>query len=446
MGKDLSRRRVLRGAVGGTAVTVTLPFLDCFLNGNGTALASGEIIPTRFGTWFWGLGMNKSIFVPKTTGQNWQITEEMQSLKDIQKHINVLTNFTAFRDNYENLCHYTGWIISRTGMAPSGQADKPGETLDVSVSNQIGRTTRYKSLTVTATGDARSTYSYENANSPNSPEVSPLAFYTRIFGPDFQDPNATTFVPNPKVMVRKSVLSIIKEEINDLMTIVGAEDKYRIEQYFSGIRHLEQQLDMQLTKPDPRAACVVPGKPKQDPEVGGEAQLIALRHKLMTDILVMAIACDQTRVFNMSYSNSSSNTTKAGYEKPHHTCTHEEPVDAVLGYQPTASWFTRRSMESWAYFVDAFSKVKEGDGTLLDHCLIYASSDHGYARIHSLDGMAMFTAGKASGKMKTGFHIDGGGTSVARMGYTALKTMGVNIQNWGTKSNLTNKEIGEILV
>ena len=35
---------------GGTAVTVGLPFLDCQLNGNGTALAAtGEKLPAAFG-------------------------------------------------------------------------------------------------------------------------------------------------------------------------------------------------------------------------------------------------------------------------------------------------------------------------------------------------------------------------------------------------------------
>src|SRR3954471_5010529 len=108
----LNRRRVLRGMLGGSAVSVALPMLDCFLNGNGTALADGRPMPVRFGTWFWGLGMTKSIFTPKKIGANWEITEEMEALKGIQKHINVLTNFTAFRDTYENLCHYTGWIIN----------------------------------------------------------------------------------------------------------------------------------------------------------------------------------------------------------------------------------------------------------------------------------------------------------------------------------------------
>ena len=48
-----TRRRFLRGVLGGAAVTVAMPFLDCFLNTNGTALAGGAPLPTRFGTWFW---------------------------------------------------------------------------------------------------------------------------------------------------------------------------------------------------------------------------------------------------------------------------------------------------------------------------------------------------------------------------------------------------------
>lgn len=441
-----NRRRVLRGLLDGGAVTVALPLLNCFLDGNGTALASGSPLPIRFGTWFWGLGIDKSIFVPKTTGSNFDLPEEMASLKSIRSHINLVSNLTAFRDGAPDICHYTGWVIGRSGMAPANQSDLPGQTIDVTIANQIGRTTRFKTLTATATGDPRTSFSYENSVSPNSSEYSPVSFYTRLFGPGFQDPNAPTFTPNPRVMARKSVLSGVMDDIRGMNQYVGAEDKARLDEYFTGLRHLERQFDQQLTKPVPIAGCRPVAAIKEDPKPGIDTELVALRHKLMTDLMVMAVACDQTRVFNMSYSAATAVTTKIGYDKPHHTTTHEEPVDAALGYQPTASWFLRRSMESWAYFVDAFSKVREGDGTLLDNVLIYANTDHGLARIHSLDGMAAFTAGRAGGKVKTGLHIDGKGDSVTRVGYTAMKIMGLEQASWGAKSNATSKEIDEILV
>lgn len=165
----------------------------------------------------------------------------------------------------------------------------------------------------------------------------------------------------------------------------------------------------------------------------------------MTDLLAMALACDQTRVVNMVYSKPFSGTTKDGYDKPHHTATHEEPVDERLGYQPNVSWFTRRAMEAWVYFVQAFASVKEGNGTLLDNMLIYATTDQSFAKVHSIENLPMLVAGRAGGRIKTGLHIDGGGSPSTRMGYTALKVMGVDVSSWGTQSNATSKEIGEIL-
>ncbi len=441
---ELNRRRVLRGVLNGGAVTVGLPLLNVFLNGNGNALADGKPMPVRFGTWFWGLGMSKSIFVPKQTGPNWEITEEMEALKDVKKHFNVFTNLTAYRDG-AFFCHYTGWVVARAGASPVLNNQAPGETVDVTIANQIGRTTRFKSLTATATGDVRSVVSYENASTPNPSEASPLNFYTRLFGPDFQDPNAPAFTPSPKVMVRKSALSAVSDQIQELNKKVGAEDKIRLDQYFTGLRHLEQQFDQQLTKPEPLAACHPAKAMKEDAKLGNLAELVQARHNMMTDLLVMAVACDQTRVFNMAFSNASSNTTKPGYDKPHHTCTHEEPRDEKLGYQPNASWYVRRSMESLAYFIGAFAKVKEGDGTLIDNVLIQANTDVSNARVHSLEEMPAFTAGRAGGKVKTGLHIDGKGGQITRMAYTSMKVLGLDINSWGTKSNQASKEISEML-
>jgi hypothetical protein len=432
--------------VGGAAVNVALPLLNCMLNTNGTALADGKPLPVRFGTWGWGLGMTSSIFVPKKYGADFDLPEEITALAPVKQHINLITNTQAFRDNYQNLCHYTGWVIARTGSAPKDTKDIPGETIDVTIANQIGGGTRFKSLTATATGDVRNTYSYENSNTPNAPEWSPLQFYTRLFGPDFPDPNAKTFTPDPRIMVRRSVLSGVMDQTKGLMATVPADDRARLDQYFTGLRHLEQQFQQRLEKPEPIEACVRPGEIKVDPAMGQEAEAIAVRHKMMTELLVMALACDQTRVFNMAYTNANSSTIKPGYEKPHHTTTHEEPVDSHVGYQPTASWFTRRAMESWAYFVDAFTKVKEGNGTLLDNVFIMATTDHGYARVHSLDHIPVFTAGRAGGAVRTGLHIDGKGTSGCRVGYTALRLMGVDKPSWGVNSNNTSQEIGEILV
>ena len=102
-------------------------------------------------------------------------------------------------------------------------------------------------------------------------------------------------------------------------------------------------------------------------------------------------------------------------------------------------------MEAWGAFVEAFTKIKEGDGTLLDNVLIYANTDVAYARVHSMSDLPLFTAGRAGGRAKTGLHIAGNGTPATRIGYTAMKLLGLELANWGTVSNSTGQEVSEIL-
>ena len=440
----ISRRRFLKGTLNGGAITVGLPLLDCFLNDSGTALADGTPIPQRFGTWSWGLGMSESIFVPKKTGANFDLPLEIEALAPVQKHINLFTNFHVFQDSAPNLCHHSGWVLLRSGIAPLTAENKPGETIDVTIARKIGNDTRFRSLSATATGDIRDSFSYENGNSVNAPEWSPLRFYQRLFGTGFQDPNASTFTPDPSVMVRKSSLSVVMEDAKKLDKELGTEDRARLDQYFTGVRDLERRFDLQLQKPEPREACVVLAEP-QDLPSGLDANLVAKRHRMMTDLMLMAVACDQTRIFNMFYASAFSATIKPGYDKPHHTATHEEAVDEELSYQPNVSWFTRRAMDEWAYFVGALANFREGDGSLLDSSLIYATTDQSFAKIHSIEGIPMFTAGNLGGQLKTGLHIDGGGSPGTRLGYTAMRLMGVELPHWGDKSNTTSSEIGEIL-
>jgi len=429
----------------GGAVTIALPFLNCFLNENGTALASGVPIPLRFGTWSWGLGMSEAIFVPKKTGADFDLPLEIAALKPVQQHINLFTNYHVFKDAAPNLCHHSGWVILRSGIAPMTAENRPGETIDVTVARKIGNNTRFRSLSATATGDVRDSFSYENGNSVNAPEWSPLRFYQRLFGGNFQDPNASEFTPDPRVMVRKSSLSGVLEETRALSKQLGTDDRARLEQYFTGLRDLERRFDLQLTKPEPREACIVTERPEDLPS-GLDADLVARRHRMMTELMLMAVACDQTRVFNMFYASAFSATTKPGYDKPHHTATHEEAVVDAEQCQPNVSWYTRRAMEEWSYYVQALASVKEGDGTLLDNAFIYSTTDQSFAKIHGIEGIPMFSAGSAGGRVKTGLHIDGGTSPGCRLGYTAMRLMGLDVPSWGDKSNKTSAQISEILV
>ena len=445
MAFDLTRRAAMRGVLNGAAVAVGVPLLDAFLDGNGQAMAAtGAAVPVRFGTWFWGLGVNPSRWFPSTPGANYEVKPELAPIKELQGKINIFGNFNVPLDGAPNLPHNSGGPAIRTGRALTAERGLPGESFDVTIGDQIGTRTRFRSLETSASGDPRNSLSGRGGGNLNPSEVSASALYTRIFGAGFKDPNSASFTPDPLVMARRSVLSSVTEQRQALERVVGAADKRKLDQYYTSLRSLENQLDVELTKPEPLQSCLVP-KSIADLPVNAEIEHVVLNHKLMTSLLVMALACDQTRVFNMMFNNGASSLTRIGSTITHHQLTHEEVLDNRLGYQPEATYFLTKIMEAWVGFVGALDAVKEGDRTLLDNTLVFAHSETEFAKFHTIDNIPMMTAGSAGGRLKTGIYIDGAGTPVSRVGLTLQQVMGVPVDRWGTKSMETSKAIGEIV-
>jgi hypothetical protein len=422
---------------------VALPFLDCFLDDSGTALAgTGTPLPVRFGTWFWGCGLNPGRWEPKSTGAGYAITPELQPLAAFRDKLNVYSGFKVFLDGKPNNVHFSGVQGCLTGTVPRGPATDP--SIDVLVSETIGQASRFRSLEVSCTGDAAHSQSRRPGTGVNPGETSPVALYQRVFGPEFQDPNAADFTPDVAVMVRRSALSGVAEQRQKILARVGAADRARLDEYFTSVRQLEQQLDLQLQKPAPLEACARPGRPGETP-VGTDIERVRANHKLFAGLLAHALACGQTRVFNVAFANANSSLRQAGATQTHHEYTHEEPVDAALGYQPKMTWFYGQIMESFGELLAALDGIREGDRTLLDRSVVYAYTDTGLAKVHSTENIPLLTAGAAGGRLKTGLHVAAAGDPATRVGLTLQQALGVATSSWGTESLQTSKTITEIM-
>jgi hypothetical protein len=441
----LRRRRILRGMMAGGAVTVGLPFLDCMLNANGTALAAtGKALPEIFGTWFWGCGLTPGRWEPRTLGANYDILPEIEALAPFKDKLNIYSGLRLFADGKPHCPHVSGAIAVMTGNVPDFLGADYLPSLDTLIADKIGRGTRFRSLEVSATGSPRHSYSFRGGRVMNPAEPSPLALYRRIFGPEFVDPNAASFTPDINVMVRHSALSAVREQRDTITKYVGAADSARLDEYFTSIRQLEQQLALQLEKPAPARGCSKAAEPGNT-LTGLELDEVNTNHRLFAKLLAHALACDQTRVFNVVYSDAVSGLRKAGDSSSHHILTHEEVVDPILGYQKRATWFLHEIMKGFAEFVKALGSMREGDATLLDRALIFATSEGGLAKLHSIENIPAFTVGSANGRIKTGIHVSQEGHPISRIGLTMQQAFGLPVSTWGTGSNQTSRAISEVL-
>jgi Protein of unknown function (DUF1552) len=443
--EKLSRRKVLRGMLNGAAITVGIPVLECFLNTNGNAYAAtGQQLPPCFGTWFWALGLALNQWTPTEAGNTYKLPPHLASLEPIKAKMNLYSGMQTFLDGKANQNHYSGAQCQMTGIVSKNGSDY-STSLDVTVGNLIvKRPTRFRSIEVSLDGGRDASWSARGANGLNPAEISPLALYQRLFGADFRDPNAAEFKPDPIVMLRRSVLSSVTEQRQALMKEVSAADKARLDEYYTSIRDLEQQMAVQLEKPVPLPSCSIPPKIEEDVK-GRTTADTAVLHKQFATLVAHALSCGQTRVFNFSTGSAFSRLLLPDDPTTYHVLTHDEPVDPQTGYQPKCKRLAEASMGYWLDLVQTLDSIKEGEGTLLDRTVVFAFTDHGEARLHSMKHYPMFTAGSGGGRMKTGYHIHAEGDTVTRVGFTIQQAFGVAASSWGSESNQTSRPFTEVL-
>jgi len=439
----LSRRTLLRGMFQGSALAIGLPWLE----GMFPAFAGTGAVrqpPLRFGTWFWGCGVTPGRWSPTGLEAGFGLQPESMPLEPIKQHLNFLTGFDAILDGRPNHVHVSGTFSLRSGVAPLKFGVIEGGTFETAIADRLGAGTRFKTLDFTATGNPADTYSYRSAQVRNTPETSARALYDRIFAAGLRKPGEGEFKPDPKTLSRISVLSAVSDQRKALEANLGAEDRRRLDQYFTSVREVEQQLELQTEEPVIPEACQLPERPGEH-DANYDLANVHENHKLMAKLLALAMACDQTRNFNVVFSNSASSLHRSGEASSHHLYTHEEFTDPDVGYQIETSKFVVENMKGWAAFVQALADVPEGDGTLLDNCLVFAHSDTSWAKIHAVQGIPMMTAGRAGGRIKTGQVVTANGDPITRVGLTMQQIAGVPIERWGTRSMETDDSVSQIL-
>jgi hypothetical protein len=425
----------------GSAVFVGLPLLEAMLNGNGTALACGGAIPRRFGLFFWGNGNRPDRWVPSTDGESWELSEELAPLANVKEKVTVVSGLSVKVPNV--LPHTSGAAGLLTGIAPvseGGNETFAGPTIDQVIAAEVGGDSLYPSLQTAAT-DA-SGQSYNGPNSKNPPETDPYALYERLFGASFREPGEEALV-DPTLGLRRSVLDSVADDIVTLQARLGAADKARLDQHLTGVRDLETRLARLEEDPPSLEAC---GRPATEPlasypDEEGRPQISA-RSRAMIDMLAMAFACDQTRVFGHYLCDPVSNILFPGASAGHHNLTHDEGGD-----QPEVHAITTQIVAELAYLLEAFDAVVEADGTLLDNCCILGCSEVSLGQTHSLDDVPIVLGGGLCGTLRTGIHYRSyTGDNASSLMLSIMRGMDILATSFGSDDAYTTSGLSEIEV
>jgi hypothetical protein len=126
--------------------------------------------------------------------------------------------------------------------------------------------------------------------------------------------------------------------------------------------------------------------------------------RLMYDLMALAFEGDITRsaTFMLGRDLSGSSFPESGFTGGWHGSSHHgDKPENVMNY----SKINRYHVQNLAYFVDKLSKIPEGDGTVLDHILIYKGSNMGNSHRHAHEKVPVILVGGIDGTFKGNRHI-----------------------------------------
>jgi hypothetical protein len=284
-----------------------------------------------------------------------------------------------------------------------------GISVDQEIAAAIGAGTKHKSLHFgvqsTAYGgtEVRTVISYTGSDQPIANEVSPYSMFNLVFAGLGQDPAGVA-----KLLARrKSVLDTVGKQYDTLTPKLGPEDRLKLSQHLEAIRDVEKRLE------NPAGTI---GEYCKVPDTGSPIDLndpmnYPIIGKLHMDMLVMALACDVTRVATLQWSASTNN-------KPYPFLSYDsgsgpQPIlddEHVMGHQPDEdvhSWNKLRIIRRWymeqlAYLLGKLNEIKEGEGTMLDNTVVLVASEITRGNTHSHTDAPFLLAGSGGGYFKTG--------------------------------------------
>ncbi len=397
----MARRLSRRAFLGGAAVAVGLPFLEAMRPARGAE----PTWPTRLLCYYLPNGILMSAWTPSGSGDAWALGPTLQPLAAHQSEIVVVTGLeNAGSDPGAPGHHAAGTAGFLTAALPrrSEVAPRLATSIDqLFAATQIGQTPMASLQLGTdggiGIGDCDNGYacaysrsiSWASPTTPMPKLTSPRVAFDLLFGGI--DPGASAAERAQRNARRRSVLDAVRGDANRLKQRLGGEDRSKLDEYLEGIRALELRIQQ------PPATCV-------GAEVERDPADFAERVAAMTDVMVLAFRCDATRVISWMMGNSASQQSYPflGIPAAHHDLSHHAGDSEKLAQL--------RQIEAWelAQFADLVAKlgeIPEGDGSLLDHCLLLLSNEVSDSNSHSHQDLPVVLAGRAGGALETGRHM-----------------------------------------
>ncbi len=355
--RPMNRRTLLRGAGG---VAIALPFLEAM----SPRQAHAQALPKRMLTFVNENGVVGSAWFPTGGVKDFKLNTIHKPLEPWRENLILFDGLDQMARG--GTAHMRGKCACLTGQ-PNNGGRAAGISIDQAVANHISAGTRIKSVeaSVAINGNFRDAVFHSGPGQMIPPEDDPSKVFARLFSAGVPAP-AGGAGANPAANEefarlrarRKSILDHAMVEYQRMASVVGGGDKQRLDRHMEVIRQVEKGLGNAGMAGAAAQGCKMPGPPASDSFV--------TTTKSHLDMLVMALACDITRVASMQWRSSDTSFTWAGVNGGHHNISHQQGgAGADASLVKIMDWFSQQA----AYVLGQLKSFEEPGGSLLDRTL-----------------------------------------------------------------------------
>jgi len=391
----LPRRTFLKGL----GTVLAMPMLDAMV----PALTAAPARPMRTGFMYIPHGADMPSWTPVSAGANFELSPTLRVLEPLKDSLVVISNLKRAGGAAEmHAAAASGWLSGAVPKHTEGQDYRIGQTIDQLLAAKIGQSSQFPSIefaTEDYTGYVggctpgyscayQNTISWATPTTPLPMEINPRSAFERLFGDGGSEDSRKRIAREDR-----SILDSIANEARSLKGRLAANDKARVTDYLDHLREIERRI--QKTETQHATELAVIDKPLGIPESFEE------HTALMFDLLAMAMQADQTRVFTFMMSREGSQRTFGEIEVPdpwHVVSHHGDQAEKVA----RAAKINVLCVSMVGKFIEKLKNTPDGDGSLLDHSLMFYGSGMGNSNVHATDPLPMLVMG---GGVKGNRHI-----------------------------------------
>ena len=407
----VDRRSFLKGV----GVSLALPFMD--------SLASSTTLtkpPVRMAFMYMPHGVIMEQFWPKSQEEFLNSPPPIiQSLKPIMDQCLMMKGISGVPitpfNGAPHALELSTWLTGRLPDADSRDRINISISADQIMANYVGAQTLLPSLELATMpqtwkenqeGLHEGYYNHCSYRSPTQPvpaEIDPRNVLNRLFGKRGEEGRVSQANP-----LDRKMLDRVLGGARDLRPTLAKGDQQKLDEYLDSVRSVERRiaaietrqqeeaLEKNGVRPSKRRATDSAPIEVKIPEGDKRSEYM----KVMCDLTILAFQTDTTRV--STYVGSRPNGAsypELGFSNQHHSQTHygsdQEKIRKVAA-------INKFNVDQYAYMVTKMHSLKEGDGTLLDNCIMMWGSGLEDGNKHRRENLPFIIAGKGGGSINTG--------------------------------------------